>query len=475
VIEIDRLALEVRAAAARERAEGLARRVREAALAGLERRRIALASVPDGAYVFIEHLHFACAVNSAWDDSAIGDALAAALAASLDKAPRRDGATVFRDRPEFLAAFLLAAADGTAWARWWFDEFEGLKPLGASAAIRTALVGAGEAGADALARLTESAASRVLRTLSTGDAARVLAWLGERPASAPRAPSGLWRRAASLCGGTKIVEWLEVLVACEREAPGSACAQTLETLRAMAALREAAGRGTIDAGALRGETPLAALQAFLLRRNLSTAWLGRVPQAELDAMVADMEALAGNEARSEKPTSGAPIERESTRHGGAFVLLGTLARSGRLERWQARLARRMSPREAQAHARALALRVIAAALAPHAPEKVEHDPALRLAMDVTGAGDAARPVRRAAAALLHATAQRILGLEGSSVAYLRENALSLSAAVERQGAQVTVRLGRAPLDVLLVLSGVKRGAIDLPGGVRVEMREDAAA
>jgi hypothetical protein len=119
------------------------------------------------------------------------------------------------------------------------------------------------------------------------------------------------------------------------------------------------------------------------------------------------------------------------------------------------------------------------------------DPALRLAFDVEQPlallrsrrhqvaralqGEGRQSVSRAARQLLEEFGRRVPGLADASAGYLRSNVLSLSALLAHRGDQCTVRLGRPPLDILLVLAGAKRGRIVLPGGVSLELREDTAA
>jgi hypothetical protein len=51
--------------------------------------------------------------------------------------------------------------------------------------------------------------------------------------------------------------------------------------------------------------------------------------------------------------------------------------------------------------------------------------------------------------------------------------LNLPAQIECKGVFVRARLGRAPLDVLLTLSGYKHGTIALPGGHRIELGQES--
>jgi hypothetical protein len=183
------------------------------------------------------------------------------------------------------------------------------------------------------------------------------------------------------------------------------------------------------------------------------------------------------------------VERESTRRGGVLLLLKALHWLDWPAAWRRAMPDSMPGEECDSLARALALVVAARALDPRGAAGSMDDAALRLAFRVDepqrrlregrhavakALGPSARggSPQRASERLLAQFAARVPGLAGSSARYLRQNALALSATVERDARSCRVRLGRAPLDVLLVIAGCKRGAIELPGGVAVELRED---
>jgi hypothetical protein len=79
--------------------------------------------------------------------------------------------------------------------------------------------------------------------------------------------------------------------------------------------------------------------------------------------------------------------------------------------------------------------------------------------------------------LLRDCARALPGLNGSSRSFLRSQALALSARLQAgEGAADSVAsLGRAPLDVLLVLAGMKRIRVELPGVAAIRCVEDIGA
>jgi hypothetical protein len=496
MLEIDRLSLHVRAAAAPERAERLARRLRDAATAGVERNRFAVDLPGAPAYVFVERLALQCSVSSEWDDAAIGAAVAKSLAAALERSLELPGTVAFRDRVELVAAFYAALTDGRAWERWWFESFDGLRPLSASSALRTSVINEDACGVAALARLTVAALAGVLGLLTASDAKRLLEWFALRHTTAETPILALWKTSASLPRAQEMdARWIAALIAAERTAAGAAGGATLHLLRAMAALRAAAARGEIGLELFVKESAQTSLRAMLSILSLPFGWVDRLGESDAARIVEDLAARASGlepkdqapKAAAGEPDASAASERAFTRRGGAFVLLKALDWLG----WPALWRGRLESAEADVVVRALALAIVARALDAGEAAGTLRDPALRLAFEVddpiallrSRRREIARALRgdevganlsRAARRLLEEFARRIPGLADASPGYLRCNALKLSASLDRRGDQCTVCLGRAPLDILLVLAGAKSGRIALPGGTLLELRAEDA-
>jgi hypothetical protein len=64
--------------------------------------------------------------------------------------------------------------------------------------------------------------------------------------------------------------------------------------------------------------------------------------------------------------------------------------------------------------------------------------------------------------MLSRFARRLPGFSVSTPAYLRSNALSVTAAIEREPERIVVRLSRPPLYVLLAMTGLTRRRYDIP-------------
>jgi len=265
---------------------------------------------------FVRRLELDLTLDVAQDTDDMANAwaqgVARALRAALDGA---DGADVVRfpDREEHLARFLVAAAAGRAWNRWYFAAFEGLKLLPAAAALRTAIVEDAARGAEALARLSPREAAAVVGTLGRSESVRVLEALAEGPCACD---------AAAACEA--------VVSALEGEAalPDDDATATLTLFVAArradraasgAPLRRACGAavgllrdGDTGVGLTAGDGPAPATDTLA-----ATGFTA--------AQVARLAALATPSPARAPAASAAPTVQR-TRFGGTFLLLPHLAR-----------------------------------------------------------------------------------------------------------------------------------------------------
>ncbi|MBP1202429.1 hypothetical protein JOD97_000443 [Duganella sp. 1411] len=562
-VTIDRLHFALVASAVPERAGALLARVCEVVRAQMPQavaRRAPDAGEP--AYLFIERLVFDCPLNAAWSDARLADALAKTLVAALTaSAARPERALAFRDRAEYLAAFLIALVDGGAWRQWCFDEFDGLKPLPVSGALRTLLIDEADAGRAALARLTDDALRRVLQNLSGADAARLLAHLlaGPSDGAAP-APATLLRLFDAPLSGAPggAAQRLAWLVALGRGAPAHANTAGLDALAWLDRLRQAARTGELNALLDADPAPPDLLAACCWTAGLADAPLAAWADADRAELEARLRALAP--ARGAAAGSGGTAERWYCPHGGAWLLLVQLARLGWWARWRSRL-QVSNPGTAPALAARLALAVVARALGGPACAAIEADSVLRRALgiadephaapwaqghqrmltkalalpaapsaggaavvlgqgarrrlaqleaargtivalrplgpgvapDVPDAGLAATaawwqahdplrgggtPLERAlqlnALNLLREFAARLPGCDEASPDHLRSQCLSQGADVVIGDGHIAVHPGRAPLDVLLTLAGLKRASVVLPDGRTLALQPEPA-
>ena len=493
MLEIDRLQIELRAAAAPARAADLKQRVAAAVPAGIARALAPVDHGRDDSLCFIDTLAVECALAcpaQAIDDDLLQAEVARAFIGAYGRALAAGRVRRFADRTEFLAQFWIALAEGSAARQWWFDEFEGLRPLPVSAALRTSIIDAGAVAPQALARLTVGTVAQVLALLGSTDARRVRdAWTQCRAGAAPMLDS-LWEPVQALPEDP--VAELAAVVALQRGGRVVAPAQALAALAALRRLIAAARALRLPPWPLGDAAVADWWQQACAVAQVSACWEGshaaQLAVAEaLGRWQAGAAAAAGVPAAA--PDAGAAPLTCVTPHGGLLLLLRVIAWLGWPRRWQAVLGATAAGDEAAHDARLLAFLIAARALRPTATallndpillrllaldaarrRQMRADPncrrALRGALQATGQ----RSVRAAAGVLLAALADRLPGLAGSSASYLRAQALSMSALVvlgsldaSAPPATATVRLRPAPLDALLRLAGITRGALDLPG------------
>jgi hypothetical protein len=504
VIEVDRLPLTFVTTAPADRAELVWRRARDALVGALPAELGAAfgsALDQDDSYVFVDRLDVTCAIRSDWPADEMASAFADTFARLLQLQRERGGALVFRDRAEFVSAFLASVVDGNAFGRWWFSEFDGLRQLTPSAAVRTVVNMEHDGGWEALARLTPEVLLRLVSSLDKADAKRMLAGLptamtspAERLVDAVRRTPG-----AALPGRShRVVIGLVDLV---RSGGGTASAGNAIALTAVVRLIEAARGGRLAITA----SPVADMiggwcETAGLDDAERTAALGMEPAVLVELITA---LLPDGLPIGATDRDGDQAEFAFTPFGGALLLAVVLVRTGRWGTWRNVLRGSGDGDRADALAAELALRVVARALRPRQPSLVERDAAIRrvfglpaetmrartdkattgsllAALAATRDNGSTSSVGESLAAQMHASARALLrefgrgvpGCDGSSPAYLRARCLSQAAAVSPDG--TTARLGRAPLDVLLGLAGLKRASITFPDARRLVLSEEAA-
>ena len=126
----------------------------------------------------IRRLEINVDVNAAWDRESSARAWAEQMARALSKAMQdgEDGENVvwFPNSVAFLARFLIDAAEGHAWGKWYYESFAGLRLLPTSAALRTAILDRPAIGQEALLELSTDALQKTLGALTTQDARTIV-------------------------------------------------------------------------------------------------------------------------------------------------------------------------------------------------------------------------------------------------------------------------------------------------------------
>lgn len=463
--------------------------------------------------VRIRRLTFDWAGNIDEPDALLSRRLAIATAGAVERAIAAggDGVVIFPDRAAYLAAFLVAAGKGDAWGRWWFKEFDGLKPLPTSAGLREAMLRDRSVGVAALRRLSPIERIGVLAALTRQDATRIL--------------DGLTTTGAEI---DQAVSFAAVVTALSRDRmvmslPSDAHRQLAIGLAAQTGETDAFCRSICEAAA----TLLALHHALLLAtperaRRLVRAALG-IRDEELRALVgpdlADRLAPLLSQGRAKCAAAIRPLMprragahsewREEPSHyyspfGGLFLLLPLLH--------ELHLAEKMrdwpEPPEGDAAA-IVSLLVLASCSGSKTASRVFADPAWRVLFEipprlsweaagkwltsvptehwralahsdgVMQAEDRAwftssprwiksRHARANLAAvgndLKRALAARLPGFADSAASFMWRNVLDVPARIEFAKGAVRAQLARPPLDVLLSMTGLADRSYALPDG-----------
>ncbi len=437
----------------------------------------------------------------------------------LETLLRKRGEDVVRfpDRAAYRAHFFLDLADGSAWNKWYYAPFEGLRALSTSAALRTAMLDSTETTLQALDLLGDRE-FQLVRVLCPGDAARVLAGLSAGPSAGAPAEYVLAaiRAAGVVPYGDEERRALGLYFAARRDTAGGSGQLLGDAVRAVARLL----RCLEERPALRGGLDI---RAFGPEHAAVLAPLLACPSAVQDLLHSEKRAVEG--------------ERRYTHFGGMFLLLPLIdelplpdwpdapavrllilakclgrdraggclndevmrdllqirpdldlaewsrgIRREQLDRWLAEL-RDWHVQEGTADGPPFEMRK---AHRRGAPVILSVDRAREIWMGYQAAGEAdfsagvtrdldyltlprKLGVRRAVDLAFSVAAQGVLrnlswklpGFALSSLPYLFANFLDCSAAVEEAPELYVVRLGRAPLHLILGMAGLNRRSYQL--------------
>jgi len=141
-------------------------------------------STTNAGVLLIRRLEIDVDVNAAWERDQCARNWARQIVRSLDDIRQgkegSDNVLWFSDRAAYLASFLVDIANGSAWGKWYYEPFDGLRMLPTSAALRSSICDQPATGLAALLRLRGT--SYVIQALTTQDARRVLESLsGDMP------------------------------------------------------------------------------------------------------------------------------------------------------------------------------------------------------------------------------------------------------------------------------------------------------
>jgi hypothetical protein len=279
------------------------------------------AKTDDTSVWIVRRLDVDVGLNAAASDDVVVGGWARQLSQSLSHKldPQDPDVVRFDDRASYLARYIVERAAGTADTKWYFRMSRGLHMLPASAAIRTSLADDPAEGLRALHLLVSGDLTRVAAALTEADAGRVLEVVsatGAGGADRERLMEAWVASPVATCGhaaGAALVAF----VAFSRSAEGGA-----EAARAFVAMAAFARR-------LRERTPAARedLIALLTSGNLVSLMRG-----EGVASADRLAPLLGWPADALRRITGVPpadhdvdLEWRHTPFGGVFLLLPRLA------------------------------------------------------------------------------------------------------------------------------------------------------
>jgi hypothetical protein len=122
-----------------------------------------------------------------------GERVANRISEVIERGPQRDRVLFFETRATYLAQFALDLISGSAWDKWYYEEFRSLELLTISRALAEALTAEPEHGWSTLLHLARSARLEdLLQTLSDGDAGLIYNRCSVGDASASSSDLSVW-------------------------------------------------------------------------------------------------------------------------------------------------------------------------------------------------------------------------------------------------------------------------------------------
>jgi hypothetical protein len=365
----------------------------------------------------------------------------------------------YSSRAAYLAQFLQDLAAGIAWDCWHYQPFEGLRALGAGAAIRTVLLEDSGLGRAALWDLPDGAWGALESVLDGADTDRILRGLCEGEAG-PLDVDDLsslleaWEDLPTLfpSGGSGEVGSLYLMVKALRSG--------LEPTRSLADWSRLLGTLSVAGTTLEP----AMLRSALLSLDI-TSLHGRFPGIPLAAWeplrLADepvrrrlVEAVGGPLRATDIVLGSGPY---STEFAGMAILIPEVD-AALTDDWCEPL-----PQDPVGSRGLAGLLVLATAAGETGAPRLFAEPLWRILFGISPqitwyeVGAWLAPAERCAQASLAHLARRIPGFADSSPAHIRANFLAGRGRARIEGERCTLELTRPPLGALLNLTGISRG------------------
>lgn len=295
-------------------------------------------SSTDDAIWLIRRLDVVMSMNAAWDPDQIArvwaQQIALALVQILNAGVDGTNAIRFGNRAEYVSHFLGDLVAGTAWSRWYYKEFEGVRLLTQSSAIRTVVTRDPVVGTDALLMLPSAALTQVIASLSIQDARQLLAVIpnGENVVSERECLEVAWRMYKTMHGdvgpGSEVHQTLRLVLEVLRLHPEWTGETLVAATRAIVALIRIAATTPETLPAIQRVLVSGRAIAWQLYMIVSLEDVGLlVPLASSHPAWLDrvIRVLTHADGRAKRRLGEEEPEIRATPFGGAFLLLPSIA------------------------------------------------------------------------------------------------------------------------------------------------------
>jgi hypothetical protein len=460
-------------------------------------------AVEDESVWLIKSLEVSFDADVAWESSRVTDGLAASLAQSLVKKMQSDGdgdsVIHYRTRAEYLAAFLADLAHGTAWNKWQYESFGGLRSLPTSSALRTLMITETGVALSALAMMTSSTLRRVMATLLSQDAE--LAWSRmTRDSLQPDAAVlgraiDVWQMGKNRLPSCSSAQGALELLIHILNGEGALTDDSWQQAASAAAAISALDRMRKGAAAEQWAEVRAALLSGNLGNLPRTVWATAGTGLQFWSDHPSLLQRAAVVLVEEEAASSTQAESIATAFGGVFLLL-PLIETLPTDSWSTQPALlkfaicvRCCAPEVRSSARwdsflrdlfSVAPDCVLEGLALKATgddirewmRSTEHVATqARLDASYLGAGEkfalkrdvTSDAIAIAAHAVLRGFAWKLPGFGNSSLRHLWSNFLDFPARVDLMKEKIVVRMSPAPLHTILRIAGLNNGSYTLPG------------
>ncbi|MEP6832322.1 MAG: hypothetical protein ABJB74_02965 [Gemmatimonas sp.] len=466
----------------------------------------------DDSLWFVRKVEVAVAVNAAWSRAEIADTWTRHIEAAVQSVVARgaEGESVVRfdDEIHYLQHFLIDVARGTAWSKWFYRRFEGLRVLPASGVIRSVIAQQTAQGLDALVALSMPELALVIETLSPADATRTAQALtsathvGNSRDAALDALQAVMRRKLPETRIERVALYACIELGRGGQQPDEDFFRLCLALARLKVLSRTLPKYESLLDALKPErlsavvqlTSVADSELLSILTGASREWLHAAGQRLSNADARAQE--SGEDAAPRTSSFGGPflilpfllaIDIESrvvewphcdttAPHTLLLFLVALAASSGNVPRdWYDVVARDVfgiSPTLTAERTRDWCNTIPVAAWRAFSQIDDDAEPPasdlefLTLPIELVGNDEAALAIVSVASKALRTFASMLPGFSKSSAAHLFVNFLDVQITLQDEPARRIIRRSRPPLDLVLRMAGIGRGTLRLPWDAR---------